>query len=52
MSNYKNNIIICYACGSDDTFLLRENASSNVFKCRSCGRLIVKMKHDRSGMRD
>ena len=37
-------IIICYQCGSEDIIFLKENPHSVVYKCQSCGKVIIKKK--------
>ena len=36
--------LICYRCGSDDIEFMRENSVAYVYKCKDCGRIIIKQK--------
>lgn len=37
-------ILICYQCGSENVDFLKENDHSTVYKCGSCGKVIIKSK--------
>ena len=36
--------LICYRCGSENNEFLKENSNTMVYKCKDCGRIIIKHK--------
>lgn len=40
----KERFLICYRCGSENIEFLRENDRTRIYKCKECGRVIIKRK--------
>lgn len=40
--------LICYKCGSDRIEFLKENSDTVIYRCRDCGKVIIRGKEGKA----